>query len=190
MHAEYNDEAGVDEADERSEREHGEHHGNNAIRIVVDQSRCQARSEADQRSDGQINAAGENGQRLPDTYQREIGGLLEDVQEIVEAQEAVRYGPADCADGADQYKHCCKPAVVAQPRWHVHANADSLCHAAASLVARCMTFCSVASTPASSPVTRPSRMTMTRSAMPITSVSSELIIRIATPPSARLRIMR
>src|SRR6185312_3897858 len=130
------------------------------------------------------------GQGLADADQREIGGLLEDVEEIAEAQETIRRNRAGNADGADKGEHAREAGIVAEPGRQLSASTDSGAHAARSLVASCMMLSSAISWPASSPVTRPSRMTMTRSAMPMTSVSSELIIRIATPEAARSRMMR
>ncbi len=190
MHAQGNDEPGIDQPDQHPERQHGHHHRDDAVGIVVDQPRCQARGQADQRSDRKVDSSAEDRQGLAHADQGKIGGLLEDIEEVAKAQEAVRYRGTDKIDGTDQAKHAREPRMIAELPRHRTAGNNCFAHAARSLVARCMMLSSVASPARSSPVTRPSRMTITRSAMPMTSVSSELIIRIATPDAASSRMMR
>jgi hypothetical protein len=83
-------------------------------------------------------------------------------------------------------------AVALSPTLVVPASSDIswASQAARLLVASAMIGSSAMSAPTSSPVTTPSRMTTTRSAMPTTSESSELIIKTAMPLTASSRMMR
>ena len=57
--------------------------------FAIDQAGGQAGDQADQRPDRKIDAAGEDGQRLAEADEREIGRLLVNVQEVGDSGEPV-----------------------------------------------------------------------------------------------------
>src|SRR6476469_1251868 len=173
------DERAVDGPAHRAERDAGEHHHDDR-KILVDEEELpgQVGGQAHDRPDRQVDVAGDHEQRLPDREQRDDRGVQEQVVDPLPGQEG---RPRDRRGGHHRDERD-DDAQLASGERRLPGGGSG--HAAPP-VAAWRTFPSVASSLASSAVSRPSCMTSTRSAIPSTSDSSDEIISTAMPRAAR-----
>src|SRR6185437_12267329 len=143
----------------------------------IDEDHAEQRED---RTDRQVDTAGDDDNALAQREQAEQADQVGGVAEVDRRQEARIHEGYDAADHDDQQEQ-------AEVFLH-HADTASASWRSRLPTARRITFSSLNSVRARKPATRPSRMTAMRSLTPITSSMSLEIISTATPASLNPRI--
>ena len=173
--------------------QHGGDHRRRQLRAAVDHAGQQGRRQRDICVERQVDASGQNDHSLAERHEREAGGLLEDVDHIVDRAEVFADYEADHKQERDdpdfnQHGRRQPPRQRAQQRQRTRRLRFRVVRHTGN--ANVMIASSVIAGPVSSPVIAPSHMTSVRSHMPTISSSSELIINMANPASANWRMIR
>ena len=160
----------VDDADDEAEQDDAGADRDDEVAVAVDHAGGEHGEQADHRADREIDTAGQDGQRLPQRHQGQIGRLLIDVEDVPRGAEAVGDGAAEDADHQDEddndaeaddllgHPAACRAAWQRVGRWHSWRGLLRR-RPGGPWVARSMTVSSVMLPVSSSPVMTPSRMT-------------------------------
>ena len=89
--AQENDACSVDRAKKRAEHNDADKDGQHQRRVAIDRSGDELGQKADHRADREVDAAGQDDQRLSEADERKSGRLLINVPQITRRAEAVAH---------------------------------------------------------------------------------------------------